>query len=311
MSISFPNLGIGPFDIQNYFEVFGFKIYWYGVIIAIAFALAIILATGASKKFGIDSETIIDLALWAVPISVVTARLYYVVFDLKSFNSFIDVINLRKGGLAIYGGIIGAVLTTYIFARIKKINILSLLDFGVPYLVLGQAIGRWGNFTNQEAYGTHTDLPWGMSGSNIADGPVHPTFLYESLWNLCLFIFLIWFRNRKKINGEVFFLYMSLYGAGRFWIESLRTDSLMLGDFRISQVLAFLFALVFIIIFLVMRMKAAQNGTLDAEVTESKYGALLKTLKDEEENTAVEKNEVEKSPDADTAEQKTEENENK
>jgi phosphatidylglycerol:prolipoprotein diacylglycerol transferase len=150
-----------------------------------------------------------------------------------------------------------------------------------------------------------------MSGSNIADGPVHPTFLYESLWNLCLFFFLIWFRKRKKINGEVFFLYMSLYGAGRFWIESLRTDSLMLGGFRISQILAFLFALGFIIIFLVMRMKAAQNGTLDVEVAESKYGALLKTLKDEEENTAEEKNEAEKSSVADTTEQKTEENENK
>jgi len=199
--------------------------------------------------------------------------------------------------LAIYGGIIGAVVTAAIFAKVRKIEILKLFDFGAPYLVLGQAIGRWGNFVNQEAFGTNTRLPWGMTSSTIQSElarlrmegmrvdpsvPVHPTFLYESLWDLAVFFMLIWYRKRKKLNGEVFFLYMSLYGIGRFFIEGIRLDSLYVGNLRVSQLLAFLFAVFFGILFVVRRVKAARISEETTEAGSSKYGEILKRIREEE-----------------------------
>ncbi|HHV98119.1 MAG TPA: prolipoprotein diacylglyceryl transferase [Clostridiaceae bacterium] len=286
--IGFPGLWGLKFNIGRVaFTVFNIPIYWYGIIIAFGFLLAVMLGMKDSRKFGLDPDTIIDLVLFAAPVAIITARLYYVIFSWEMFkDNPIDIINTRKGGLAIYGAVIGAVIVAYIFAKKRKLSVLNLFDFASPYLALAQGIGRWGNFVNQEAYGTPTTLPWGMTGSDIGNTPVHPTFLYESIWDIALFIFLLWFRKRKKLNGEVFFLYMILYGAGRFWIESLRTDSLMLGSLRISQVLAFLFVVVFTIVFVTRRRKAALASTDNIEIGVSEYGAVLERLKEEEENQA-------------------------
>lgn len=290
------------------FEVFGLPIYWYGIIIALAFLVAVLLGLRDCRKFDIEPDTILDMVLFAAPAAIVCARLYYVIFSWDMFrDNPIDIINTRKGGLAIYGGIIGAFITAYIYARVKKINILKLLDFGVPFLALGQAIGRWGNFVNQEAFGTQTTLPWRMTSENVREYlssvsvpaadmvskvGVHPTFLYESLLDLAIFFFLLWFRHRKKANGEVLFMYMMLYGIGRAMIEGLRTDSLMLGigDIRVSQLLSVLFAIASFILFIVVRKKHAdklQEG--EVEIGSSSYGTVLSKLKEQDEAEAAQK----------------------
>jgi phosphatidylglycerol---prolipoprotein diacylglyceryl transferase len=314
--IEFPKLGLKFAVDRVAFEVSGISIYWYGIIIALGFLLAVLLGMRRSKAEGIDPENVLDLALIAIPISIVMARLYYVVFNWSDFSgNLLSIFNTRLGGLAIYGGIIGALISAYIFEKWKKINMLKLLDFGVPYLVLAQGIGRWGNFFNQEAFGTNTTLPWGMTGNGIkeyilnmqlriqqypdmytetfkevigkmnANNPVHPTFLYESLLNISIFLFLIWYRNRKKATGEVFFLYMILYGAGRFFIEGLRTDSLMLGNFRVSQLLALLLVLSFTAVFIIRRKKLSSINEENVEIGSSSYGSVLKKLEEDAVNT--------------------------
>ncbi|HHW48613.1 MAG TPA: prolipoprotein diacylglyceryl transferase [Clostridiaceae bacterium] len=281
-TIEFPGLGLKFYISRVAFSVFGIPIYWYGIIVAFGFLLAVLLGMKSSKKFGIEPDTIIDLVLFAAPVAIVTSRLYYVIFSWKDFkNNPLDIFNTRKGGLAIYGAVIGAVVVAYIFAKKKKIGVLKLFDFGAPYLLLGQGIGRWGNFVNQEAYGTTTDLPWGMTGSDIGPNPVHPTFLYESLWDFAVFFFLIWFRKRKKVDGEVFFLYMILYGFGRFWIEGLRTDSLMLGSIRVSQFLAAIFVIVMSIIFFIRRKKYLEASET-VEIGTSNYASVLQRIREEE-----------------------------
>jgi len=298
--VEFPGLGLKFAISRVAFQVFGLPIYWYGIILALSFLLAVVLAVRKSKEFGIDPENIIDLVLFAAPIAVITARIYYVVFDSNFKGNFLDVFNTRNGGLAIYGAVIGAVGTAYFFTKVKKISFTKLVDFCAPYLILAQAIGRWGNFVNQEAFGVNTTLPWGMTGTGIkqaiADSssrlselgitvnpaiPVHPTFLYESLWSIACFAVLIWFRKRKKLNGEVFSLYLILYGIGRAWIEPLRIDSLMLGSFRISQVIAITTVVVFIVLF-IWRRTAAHGKTVhdfnDVEIGMSEYGQVLKKV---------------------------------
>ncbi|RCX16568.1 phosphatidylglycerol:prolipoprotein diacylglycerol transferase [Anaerobacterium chartisolvens] len=296
--IEFPRLGL-EFEIsREAFKIFTLPIYWYGIIIAFAFILAVILGMRSSKKFGIEPESIVDLVLFAAPVAIVFARLYYVVFNWGEFkDDLLSVFNTRQGGLAIYGGVIGAVIVAYFFARHKKIGVLKLIDFGVPYLVLAQGIGRWGNFVNQEAFGVNTRLPWGMTGDSIReqlaflqmkgmavtpDLPVHPTFLYESLMDIGIFLFLIWYRKRKKLEGEVFFLYMILYGIGRAFIEGLRTDSLMLGSLRVSQLLGFLFAISFVIAFVLRRRKFNLSLEEAEQAGSSRYGEILRELEENE-----------------------------
>ena len=300
--VEFPGLWGLKFTIDRVaFKVFGIPVYWYGIIIAAGFLLAVLLAVRNSAKFGLEPDYIIDMVLYAAPVAIVTSRLYYVIFSWDRFKgNLISILDTRQGGLAIYGAVIGAVAVAYIFAKKKKIGVLKLFDFCMPYFILAQAIGRWGNFINQEAYGTNTRLPWGMTGDVIKRDllnnierleslgisvdpnlPVHPTFLYESLWNLGVFLFLIWFRKRKKLDGEVFSMYMALYGAGRFWIEGLRTDSLMLGNLRVSQVLAALCVIAFAIAIPMRRKKAAEVAE-DAETGTSRYGEILKELNEEE-----------------------------
>lgn len=254
--IRFPGLGL-EFNISPVaFSIFGRDIYWYGIIISTAFLVCVLLAQRDASKFRIDPEDIIELVLFAIPASIVGARLYYVLFNWKEYaSSPADIIAIWKGGLAIYGAVLASIITAYFFVKHKKLNGYKFFDFCAPYMSLGQAIGRWGNFVNQEAYGSQTTVPWRMEiidPHSMSAISVHPTFLYESLWNIGLFIFLIWYRNKeKRLPGEIFFLYMALYGLGRFWIEGLRTDSLMAGQFRISQVLAGVFVILFsaIIIF--------------------------------------------------------------
>lgn len=237
------------------FKVFGFEVRWYGLLIAIAVLIGTILALREAKRKGIKEESIIDMLLFAVPGAIIGARLYYVIFmwDYYSKNPG-QILNLRGGGLAIHGVIIGGALVAYIFTKVKKLNFLTVADIVAPSLILGQAIGRWGNFANQEAHGGPTDLPWGI----MIDGvKVHPTFLYESIWNFLVFGFLLWYRRKKaKADGEVFAMYLVLYSVARFLIEGMRTDSLMLGSIRVAQLISAIIIIVGIIFIRYIRKKA-------------------------------------------------------
>lgn len=219
------------------FELLGLEVRWYGILIAMGVLIGAIIALREAKRLGLNEEIILDLLIWAVPLSLIGARLYYVIFswDLYRDNP-IKALDIRSGGLAIHGVIITAIIVTIVFTRIKKVSFWTVVDACAPSLILAQGIGRWGNYLNQEAHGGPTDLPWGI----MVDGvKVHPTFLYESLWNFGVFIFLLWYsRNRQKIKGEVFLLYIALYSFIRFFVEGLRTDSLMLGPIRVAQLVS-------------------------------------------------------------------------
>jgi len=218
------------------FEIFGIAIRWYGILLSAGIMAGILLAYNEAKRLGYDPEYIIDLSLWCIPMAVIGARLYYVIFEWDYYRgNIMKIINTREGGLAIHGALIAAVLTGYIFTRMKKISFWGTADIAAPGIILGQAIGRWGNFVNAEAHGGPTDLPWGIMVDGIK---VHPTFLYESLWNIGVLIFLLIYRRKKKVDGEVFLLYGILYSAGRFWIEGLRTDSLMFMGMRQAQIIS-------------------------------------------------------------------------
>ena len=219
------------------FTLFGLDVRWYGIIISTAIIIGAILAFKEARRIGFDEEDLIDALLFAIPISVLGARLYYVAFTWDYFRQNPkQILHFRGGGMAIHGAIIAAVITVIIFSKKRKLDFWEITDICAPSIILGQAIGRWGNYINQEAYGTPTDLPWGIIINGVK---VHPTFLYESIWNLGVFIFLIWYRkNKSKVNGETFLLYVALYSLGRFFIEGLRTDSLMLGSIRIAQLIS-------------------------------------------------------------------------
>lgn len=266
MQVSFPGLGL-EFNIDRVaFYVFSKPIYWYGIIIAAGLLMGIFLATIAAKKLGENTDIPLDLAIFCGPVAVVCARLYYVLFKLDYYLANPrDIFNLRGGGIAIYGAIIGAVAAAAVYCKVKKYKLLKTFDIGAVGLITGQMIGRWGNFFNQEAFGDNTTLPWGMISENtishlsdlklqgisvIPDMPVHPTFLYESLWSLGVLIILFVIIRRHRFDGQVFFAYASLYGLGRLWIEGMRTDSLMLGPLRVSQVVALISFVVFAILYI-------------------------------------------------------------
>ncbi|QNU65723.1 prolipoprotein diacylglyceryl transferase [Ruminiclostridium herbifermentans] len=308
--VSFPNMNL-EFNISSEaFRIFNKSIYWYGIIIALAMCVCVIWAIKDSKKFDLVPDTVIDLMLFAAPISIIFARLYYVIFRWEDYSSnLLEIFNIRNGGLAIYGGIIGAVITAYFVARYKKIPTFKFFDFAIPYVPLGQAIGRWGNFFNQEAFGTNTSLPWGMKSSvtkaylqNNMDAiqqlhgitvnpdlPVHPTFLYESILDLAIFVFLMWMRRKKKFDGEVFCFYFITYSLGRAFIEGLRTDSLMLGNMRVSQFLSVVLVIAFGIYIVYKRIKL-NNESLELEYTgKSVYAGILKEIEEEEKLEAEKK----------------------
>ncbi len=220
------------------FNIFGIEVRWYGILMATGVLIASYIVMDYAKKKGYEKDMIYDLLLTVVPSGLVGARLYYVIFEWDNFGwDFYKIINIRGGGLAIHGGVIAGLISGYIFCKIRKINFLELADMVAPGLVLAQAIGRWGNFMNGEAHGGPTDLPWAI----VVDGiKVHPTFLYESIWDFSIFILLTYLYSKKKFNGQLIFTYGILYSIGRFFIEGMRTDSLMLGPIRVAQLISIL-----------------------------------------------------------------------
>lgn len=244
-TIAFPGLSIGPFKIYESFKILGLNIHFYGVIIALGIVAAYVFCSKIAKSYSVDAETLLDVLLVGLPSAIIGARLYYVVFSWDSYkDDFLSVFKIWEGGIAIYGAIIGAILGVVIYCRIKKVKITKILDTCSFGLLIGQMIGRFGNFVNAEAYGGKTTLPWRMELCDLGIS-VHPTFLYESLWNLGVFLLLIFFfKKRQKFEGEMFLTYISAYGLGRLWIEGLRSDSLYLGPIRVSQLVALLCFLV-------------------------------------------------------------------
>ena len=251
-TVTFPGLGMA-FNVKEIaFRVFGWPIHWYGVIIALGFMLAVIFCTRRAPRYGIEEDDIMDLLLYAVPLCIVGARLYYVIFYLDLYRNpdgslnFARMLRIWDGGGAIYGSILMGILVLFLFCRHRHLSFLAFADLGSFGLLIGQIMGRWGNFVNVEAYGAPTDLPWRMGIYDTVEGTyqymeVHPTFLYESLWNLVGFLLLVLVVERiRKFDGEIFLGYMAWYGLGRSWIEGLRTDSLYFFStgLRVSQVLA-------------------------------------------------------------------------
>ena len=261
-TIDFPNIGIHLKSVGDHITVFGFDIAYYGMIIGLGILVGILIAALEAKRTKQNPEDYYDLAIYAVILAIIGARIYYVIFSWDMYKDhLLSIFNIRQGGLAIYGGVIAAVITVFVFANKKHLSAPVLLDTAVLGLVAGQMIGRWGNFFNREAFGEYTDgilamrLPVdAVRGSDITelmrkhmeteDGvsyiQAHPTFLYESLWCLLILILLLLYRKHKKFNGEIFLIYLAGYGFGRFWIERLRTDQLLLPGIGlpVSQLLA-------------------------------------------------------------------------
>ena len=228
------------------FEIFGMQIRWYGIIIAFGVLAAFGVTYITAKKKELNFDTIIDGFLWSFPLSIVGARIYYVAFEFQNYHSIWDMINIRNGGIAMHGGLIGGILTAYIFTRVKKINFFEYMDVVMPGVILAQAIGRWGNFMNQEAHGGPvteqfiSKFPQFIQHGMLINGTYyHPTFLYESVWDLLVFAALIYILYKKKQHhGVVIGSYMVFYSIGRFFIEGLRTDSLMFFGLRIAQIVS-------------------------------------------------------------------------
>ena len=294
--VEFPALGwhIDLSDTLVNFSLFGteWSIKWYGALIAIGFLLAVIYCFRRTQRFGIDRDRLFDVALVCTLVAFLGARLYYVLFSPSRDEYLADPISILyiwKGGLAIYGGLIGAFLSGLFMCHVRKVNTLAAFDLASLGFLIGQCVGRWGNFFNQEAYGCNTTLPWGMTGDVIQAGthasssydltlPVHPTFLYESLWCLIGFILLhIVSVKAYSFKGKIFSLYLIWYGAGRFFIESLRTDSLMIGSLRVSQLVAIAAMVAGFALLLWLRSRS-QNTPESAAVAEDPDDGLLSTL---------------------------------
>ncbi len=254
--ISFPGLNIEPFLLDPVaFNLFGRDIMWYGVIICVGILLGVSYAYYSARREGISEDEFMNLVIFIIPISVISARLYYVIFDpTPNYHSFLDVIAIWRGGIGIYGAIIGGTLTAIVYSKIIKKPIFKMLDILAPAVMIGQIIGRWGNFVNAEAHGGITSLPWRMGIAPYYEGlemtedlmvHYHPTFLYESLWNLIGFIIIHFIiRKIKSFDGQISLFYLSWYGFGRGFIELLRTDSLRIFGLKVSSLVGFLCALI-------------------------------------------------------------------
>lgn len=281
--LRFVHLGITIEHLQNHITIFGFSIAFYGIIIGIGMLLGITLAARDAERRGIGEDTVYDFALLGIVFGVIGARLYYVFFQWDNYRgNLLEILNLRAGGLAIYGGVIGGILSLMVYCKRKKQNFLNLADSLILGVLVGQILGRWGNFFNAEAFGRYTDSLFAMQLRRDIVNPiminsallqhlvrvngvdyiqVHPTFLYESVWNLCLLLFLLWYRPKKRFTGEMFFLYLGGYGLGRVWIEGLRTDSLLVPGtgIAVSQALAGVCVLVALLCILAGRRLAARG----------------------------------------------------
>ncbi len=276
-SINFPNMGIYLDYVPKSFNVFGIEIALYGIIIALGMLLGLIYVVREAKRTSQNEENYWDLATMLLIFSVIGARLYYVVFYWDLFkDDWLSILNIRNGGLAIYGGVLAGIITVFAFSRKKKLSFWKMADTLTPGLLIGQIIGRFGNFTNREVFGGYTEglfamqLPLSMVrqrdisadiAEHIIEGTnyiqVHPTFLYESMWNLALFLFICVYKKKKKFEGEIFYIYLIGYGIGRAWIEGIRTDQLLLPviGLPVSQVLAVILAVIGIIMIIWNRRK--------------------------------------------------------
>ena len=284
MSIRFPHLGIYLPNVGKTISVFGFDIAYYGMIIGIGILAGVLMAVKEAKRTKQNPETYYDLALYAVIFSIIGARLYYVAFSWDLYkDDLLSILNLREGGLAIYGGVIAAMITVFVFSRRRKISFGLLVDTAGLGLILGEVIGRWGNFFNREAFGEYTNNLFAMQlpidavrASDITEKmrehievingiefiQVHPTFLYESVWNIGVLIILLLWRKHKKFNGEIFLMYLFGYGAGRAWIEGLRTDQLWIPgtEIPVSQVLAGTIVVVSFVLIVYNRIKIKKKA---------------------------------------------------
>lgn len=285
--IRFPKLGWEFHIDPTAFTIGGVRIQWYGIIIALGLALAVLYCFPRMKRFGIDSDRAVDAVLGGVIGGIVGARLYFVLSSWEDYKkdsfkeTFLAVINTRNGGLAIYGGIIGALTVGLIICKIRKLKLLPMLDIAGIGLLIGQGVGRWGNFVNQEAFGTNTDFVLGMTGGRIQhvindsmqiggsmyenglemlwEKPVHPCFFYESVWCLLGFVLLAFWSKRRKYDGQLILMYMAWYGAERFVVEGLRTDSLMVGSIRISQLVSAVIFIASVILQIVIGFKVKRD----------------------------------------------------
>src|SRR5699024_7744105 len=260
MSCNAPSLN------RVFIEIGSWPIYWYGVIIAMGAFLGLYIATKESNRLGLKKDTMVDLVVFAIPVAILFARLYYVIFEWEQYagGPWWNVFAVWEGGLAIHGALIGAVLTAVVFAKVRKVPFWKLADIAAPSLILGQAIGRWGNFMNQEAHGGpmseaayenfHQYLPDFIMNQMCIDGIMYyPTFLYESLWNILIFIILILLRKYNPLRGNIFLSYVILYSIGRFFIEGLRTDSLYFGPIRQAQLFSITLIVIAIVVMIVRR----------------------------------------------------------
>lgn len=315
--IEFPNLFSGDIDINRVaFNLFGIDVYWYGILIAIGVVIAFSYAMHRAKKVGMIKDDVFDVVFISIIFGFIGARAYYCIFfnnpvTGERYDLITAITGIHDGGLAIYGGIIAAVITAVIACKIKKIPVTPILDLAGEGFLIGQAIGRWGNFINQEAFGAPTagNLPWGMTGTIIAEYPevieaqeklgageyalVHPCFLYESLWCVVGFLLLHFICNRiRSFDGEVFLYYVLWYGSGRAWIEGLRTDSLYIGSLRVSQIVAIasaVLALIMIIYFRIYVKKQNKPLYVNTEESRKRLEDFEKTLKLEKEKVAAKK----------------------
>ena len=278
--INFPNLHIYLKNVGKYVDIFGFSIAYSGIIIAIGMLLSILLIMYRGKKAGIDEDAGLDVCIYSLVFGIIGARLYYVAFQWDLYkDNLLQIFNLREGGLAIYGGVLAGMVACIVVCKCKKLSFFQVADIVMPGVLVGQIMGRWGNFFNREVFGGYTNNIFAMElplnavrsmdditqemishGRMVGDVmyvQVHPTFLYESLWNLVLLIFLLWYTKRKKFDGELFFDYLFFYGLGRFWIEGVRTDQLKLWGtgIPVSQVVAVVMMIVSVIAYVIMRKK--------------------------------------------------------
>lgn len=321
--IAFPNLG-WEFNINpTAFTVFGIDIQWYGIIITVGLILAMLYGFPKMKRFGLDADRAIDAVIGGVIGGIIGARVYYVAFRWDEYaGDWKSIFNFRNGGLAIYGGLIGAVALGLLMCKIRKVKMLPMLDIACIGFLIGQGVGRWGNFVNQEAFGTNTDSLFAMTGGTIqqtiineayySDGDmalnglanmsaeygVHPCFLYESLWCLLGFVILAWYSKRRKYDGQIMLLYLAWYGAERFVVEGLRTDSLMSGNIRVSQALSAILVVASVIVQIIMISRVKRDPeryVLYCNTEESK--ALLAEAEKLRAGAADDKKEAEKEAD--------------
>ena len=300
-TVSFPGLGIGEFKINpTAFKITeNITVEWYAIIICTAILVAYFVCDRLAKRFDINGNDILDGLLIGLPSGFIGARVWYVLGDLENFESFMDMISVWNGGLAIYGGILGSALSTYFVCRYKKISFMNLMDLvGIGFMI-GQIIGRWGNFANVEVFGIKTDLPWRMGvGVDCIAEYVHPLFLYESLWNFLGLLLIFAYMDSRKFKGELFLTYMAWYGVGRAWMEPLRDSSynLMIFGLKVNLVLAILLAVFSIGMIILIRVKKParfmiEKATSNAEENYEPQFAEVNEGAEETENVADEQGE--------------------